>query len=378
MRSYFNLVNAQGGVNGHKLQLIDCDSEYDPSSAHQCAQKLISQRRARDRRLAVAVRRADRDEVPDGPGRPGHRRPRRACRVRIAAVVPDDAEPRHRGTALGTHAGQIGLKKPGVIFLNANFIRRSSRLAARRAEAAGHHAGRRRAGRRHQGRLHATSSLKFQAAGAQSVVAVPRPVLLRPPVPGDGAPELPSARPRLRARQGVGERAVRLRLWIGVRGRSAPTRRRRCSSPRPPEHAGDRAVPRAQCTRTSPISTARSTSYTTLPVGGGQGVRAGDQATSATAPVTPPDASSTRSTTSRTTTTAAHPADLLRLREPRPAALLPVDPQHERPVEDHVRLELLLRRCCTLASPTGVCFRATPSSGSRSAASTPWRRSASC
>ena len=30
------------------------------------------------------------------------------------------------GTALGTHAGQIGLKKPGVIFLNANFIRRSS------------------------------------------------------------------------------------------------------------------------------------------------------------------------------------------------------------------------------------------------------------
>ena len=26
------------------------------------------------------------------------------------------------GTALGTHAGQIGIKKPGVIFLNANFI----------------------------------------------------------------------------------------------------------------------------------------------------------------------------------------------------------------------------------------------------------------
>jgi len=33
VRSYFNLVNAQGGVNGHKLQLIDCDSKYDPSSA---------------------------------------------------------------------------------------------------------------------------------------------------------------------------------------------------------------------------------------------------------------------------------------------------------------------------------------------------------
>jgi ABC-type branched-subunit amino acid transport system substrate-binding protein len=43
VRSYFNLVNAQGGVNGYKFQLIDCDSKYDPSSAHQCAQKLISQ-----------------------------------------------------------------------------------------------------------------------------------------------------------------------------------------------------------------------------------------------------------------------------------------------------------------------------------------------
>ena len=43
VRSYFNLVNSQGGVNGYKLQLIDCDSKYDPSSAHQCAQKLISQ-----------------------------------------------------------------------------------------------------------------------------------------------------------------------------------------------------------------------------------------------------------------------------------------------------------------------------------------------
>src|SRR5205814_1984591 len=43
VRSYFNLVNSQGGVNGYKFQLVDCDSKYDPSSAHQCAQKLISQ-----------------------------------------------------------------------------------------------------------------------------------------------------------------------------------------------------------------------------------------------------------------------------------------------------------------------------------------------
>ena len=35
-------------------------------------------------------------------------------------------------------------------------------------------------------------------------------------------------------------------------------------------------------------------------------------------------------------------ADLLRAREPRPAALLPVAPEHERQVEHDVRVELLL------------------------------------
>jgi ABC-type branched-subunit amino acid transport system substrate-binding protein len=74
------------------------------------------------------------------------------------------------GTALGTHAGQVGLKKPGVIFLNANFIQpvEQSFLAAMKK----------------QGitpvdveTVDATKAdytdivLKFQAAGAQSVAA---------------------------------------------------------------------------------------------------------------------------------------------------------------------------------------------------------------
>jgi len=74
------------------------------------------------------------------------------------------------GTALGTHAGQIGLKKPGVIVLNANFIQpvAASFLAALKA----------------QGitpvdveQVDATKAdytdiaLKFQASGAQSVAA---------------------------------------------------------------------------------------------------------------------------------------------------------------------------------------------------------------
>ncbi|HEV7677962.1 MAG TPA: ABC transporter substrate-binding protein [Candidatus Dormibacteraeota bacterium] len=43
VRAYFDQVNAAGGVNGSKLQLIDCDSAFNPSTAHSCSQRLLSQ-----------------------------------------------------------------------------------------------------------------------------------------------------------------------------------------------------------------------------------------------------------------------------------------------------------------------------------------------
>jgi branched-chain amino acid transport system substrate-binding protein len=43
VRAYFDEINAAGGVNGQKLQLIDCDSQFNPSVAHQCSQKLLAQ-----------------------------------------------------------------------------------------------------------------------------------------------------------------------------------------------------------------------------------------------------------------------------------------------------------------------------------------------
>ena len=170
VRSYFNLVNAQGGVNGHKLQLIDCDSKYDPSSAHQCAQKLISQGV-----LAIVgwlSLSGEQNETPyltqqgvpiiGGLGVPSEYASPLSYPTTTSLVTA--------GAALGTRAGQIGLKKPGVIFLNANFIQpiESSFLAAMKR----------------QGvtpvdveQVDATKAdytdivLKFQAAGAQSVAA---------------------------------------------------------------------------------------------------------------------------------------------------------------------------------------------------------------
>jgi branched-chain amino acid transport system substrate-binding protein len=122
VRSYFNLVNSQGGINGYKFQLIDCDSKYDPSSAHQCAQKLISQGvlaivgwlSLSGEQNEAAYLTSQGVPIIGGLGVPSE--------FQSPLSYPTTPSLVTDGTALGTHAGQIGLKKPGVIFLNANFI----------------------------------------------------------------------------------------------------------------------------------------------------------------------------------------------------------------------------------------------------------------
>jgi ABC-type branched-subunit amino acid transport system substrate-binding protein len=122
VRSYFNLVNSQGGVNGYKFQLIDCDSKYDPSSAHQCAQKLIS-----EGVLAIVgwlSLSGEQNETTylTGQGVPIIGGLGVPSEYSSALSYPTTPSLVTDGTALGTRAGQVGLKKPGVIFLNANFI----------------------------------------------------------------------------------------------------------------------------------------------------------------------------------------------------------------------------------------------------------------
>src|SRR5438309_4967631 len=43
VRAYMQAVNQSGGINGRQVQYVWCDSKYDASSAHSCAQYLISQ-----------------------------------------------------------------------------------------------------------------------------------------------------------------------------------------------------------------------------------------------------------------------------------------------------------------------------------------------
>jgi len=43
VRAYMQAVNASGGINGRPVEYVWCDSKYDASSAHSCAQQMIAQ-----------------------------------------------------------------------------------------------------------------------------------------------------------------------------------------------------------------------------------------------------------------------------------------------------------------------------------------------
>jgi len=43
VRSYMQAINASGGINGRQVTYVWCDSKYDASAAHACAQYLIAQ-----------------------------------------------------------------------------------------------------------------------------------------------------------------------------------------------------------------------------------------------------------------------------------------------------------------------------------------------
>jgi ABC-type branched-subunit amino acid transport system substrate-binding protein len=43
VRAYMQAVNASGGINGRQVEYVWCDSKYDASSAHSCAQQMVAQ-----------------------------------------------------------------------------------------------------------------------------------------------------------------------------------------------------------------------------------------------------------------------------------------------------------------------------------------------
>src|SRR5437763_11571707 len=122
VRSYFNQVNAAGGVKGRKLRLLDCDSAFDPSRAHQCSQRLLSQKI-----LGMVGWTSPSGEEPEtkfltGQGVPVIGGLSVPSQFNSPLAYPTMASLELHGTAMGHHAKDPNIQSPGVIVVNVNFI----------------------------------------------------------------------------------------------------------------------------------------------------------------------------------------------------------------------------------------------------------------
>ncbi|MGZ4205076.1 MAG: ABC transporter substrate-binding protein [Actinomycetota bacterium] len=123
VRAYFSKINEAGGVNGYKLRLLDCDSAYDPTQAHQCTQRLLSQGvLAFVGSNSVSGEEAETKYLNDqgvpvigGLGVDSEFNLPLSFPV-VSSFVTD-------GTATGAHSALLGIQHPGIVLANLNFIK---------------------------------------------------------------------------------------------------------------------------------------------------------------------------------------------------------------------------------------------------------------
>jgi branched-chain amino acid transport system substrate-binding protein len=127
VRAYFNQVNAAGGVNGYKFQLVDCDSAYDPTRGHQCSQQLLSQNI-----LAMVGSLSASSEQPEVPYLTQHGMPVIGglgvpSEFSSPLSYPVSIDLERGATGQGLHAADLKtasgqpVKHPGIVELNTNF-----------------------------------------------------------------------------------------------------------------------------------------------------------------------------------------------------------------------------------------------------------------
>jgi ABC-type branched-subunit amino acid transport system substrate-binding protein len=119
VKSYFQKVNAAGGINGRQLQMIDCDSKYDSTAAHQCAIQMVNAHV-----LAIVGWTAPQGEnnevkflasdngipIIGGLGTPEE--------FAYPLSYPVSTPFTRYGQAIGARAGQLGFKHPAVVTLS--------------------------------------------------------------------------------------------------------------------------------------------------------------------------------------------------------------------------------------------------------------------
>ena len=118
VKAFLQRVNDSGGINGRKFQFIDCDSKYDSTAAHVCAENLIS-----DKILAVVGWTAPQGEnnevktfndagIPmiGGLGTPDE--------YKYPLSYPVSTPFTRYGTAIGAEAAALGIKHPAVVVIH--------------------------------------------------------------------------------------------------------------------------------------------------------------------------------------------------------------------------------------------------------------------
>jgi ABC-type branched-subunit amino acid transport system substrate-binding protein len=118
VKAYFQKVNAAGGINGRRLEMVDCDSRYDSTAATQCSNQMIS-----SKVLAIVGWTA-----PKGENDQVSRLTQAGIPIIGGLGTPDEfssplsypvSTPFTRyGQGIAARAKELGIKHPGIVVLS--------------------------------------------------------------------------------------------------------------------------------------------------------------------------------------------------------------------------------------------------------------------
>lgn len=117
VRAYMQAVNASGGINGRQVEYVWCDSKYDASSAHSCAQQMIAQNVLAVVGLTAPLGENNEIKTLTNAGIPvigGLGTPEE---YNDAKAYPVSASFFRYGTAIADQAKALGAKNPAVVVL---------------------------------------------------------------------------------------------------------------------------------------------------------------------------------------------------------------------------------------------------------------------
>ena len=117
VRAYMQAVNQTGGINGRQVQYVWCDSKYDASSAHSCAQYLISQNVLAVVGLTAPLGENSEIKTLTSQGIPVIGGLGTPAEYTDPLAFPTSANFFRYGTAIADEAKALGVKHPAVVVL---------------------------------------------------------------------------------------------------------------------------------------------------------------------------------------------------------------------------------------------------------------------